>query len=452
VSLIACSRTSSGFAYRRAAAIAILTLASSGGALLGAATSLAAQRQAKDCSGLPCGPIKHVILIIKENHSFDNVFGRFPGADGTTHFFNTKHKNRVLGTTPDQIGSDILNSYGATRTAIDGGKMDGFSRISGAIQGGHDLADTQFTAKQESLYFQYGKAFALADHFFSTIASASFPNHLVLVSGQNMHVIDNPYDPQRQNKWGCDAGVSVHVATMQQGRYHPVPPCFSAKTLADELDAAKLSWKYYASPIGQRGYVWSTFDAIKHVRYSRLWKTNIEDPSQFDNDVASNKLPAMTWLTPPFEDSEHIPASECVGQNWTVDRIDAVMRSPYWSSTVILLTWDDYGGFYDHVAPPKENPYMLGPRVPLLVISPFAKPHLIYNQLLDARSILKFVETQFHLPHMANFDRTVDSIESLINVKRTPLSPLILQDEACSAHNISSRALRAVAARPGGLN
>jgi phospholipase C len=411
-----------------------------GCALFGISGSNAAAPHATGCGGVPCGPIRHIILIVKENHSFNNLFGRFPGVNSTTYYKNKKGRWLKLKPTPDQMKSDILNDYSATRKAIDGGKMDGFSLIAGAYQNGQNVADTQFTPKQEQGYFQYAKAFGLADNFFSTVASASFPNHLVLVAGQSMHVIDNPFDPKHQSNWGCDAASSIHVETLHKGKYVPVVPCFTAETLADELNAAGLSWKYYSSPLGQRGYVWSTLDAFKRIRYSQQWTANVADPSQFDTDVANGKLPAMTWLTAPFDDSEHIPASQCKGENWTVDRINTIMKSVYWKRSVIVLTWDDYGGFYDEVPPPKVNDYMLGPRVPALIISPFSRPHFIYTNELDARSIIAFVEKQYHLSRLALFDRGGNSIASMLDLKQHPLPPLVLKDQPCSSKS-ASRAL-----------
>jgi len=114
-----------------------------------------------------------------------------------------------------------------------------------------------------------------------------------------------------------------------------------------------------------------------------------------------------------------------VGQDWTVGMVDDVEQSPEWKHTVIILTWDDFGGFYDHVAPPKVGPYMLGPRVPLLVISPFARPHFVEHKEMDFRSIVKFVEHTFHLPHEIRYNRGVHSIGNMLNLHQKPTKPLL---------------------------
>src|SRR5581483_7705682 len=130
-------------------------------------------------------------------------------------------------------------------------------------------------------------------------------------------------------------------------------------------------------PFGQFGYVWNALDAVRNVRYSAEWKTNIYPESSFISDAEQGRLPAVTWLTPPTKQSDHPPFSMCAGENWTVRQINAVMGSSLWDSTAIVLLWDDFGGFYDHVAPPQTNPYELGPRVPMMVISPFSRAHTV---------------------------------------------------------------------------
>lgn len=142
---------------------------------------------------------------------------------------------------------------------------------------------------------------------------------------------------------------------------------------------------------------------------------------------------------PTYSKSDHPPESICQGENWTVDQINAIMNSPYWWNTVIIVSWDDFGGFYDHVAPPHESLYTLGPRVPTLVISPYAQQAYVDHMQYDARSILKFVEQVFNLPHMAKFDRSVNSISSTLISQPIPnfttvRQPLIQADRLCSGY------------------
>jgi phospholipase C len=381
---------------------------------------------------LTCGPLKHIVIIIKENHSFDNLFGRYPGVDGSK-VGNEGGKWVRLIRTPDMMPASQVFGGPTTESAIDGGKMDRFYQIPEAIEAGRDDADSQFRRKQVIDYWQYASHFALADHFFSTVAGPSFPNHLVLVSGQSGGVIDNPNTNTSPRIWGCDAPSGATVPVELSGSVGRVPPCFDMPTLADEANKQGVSWKYYAPSAGQNGYLWSAFDAVRHIRYSPQWSTNVAPPTTFDGDVAADKLPAISWLVAPHNYSDHPGSSMCQGIDWTVARINAIMRSSLWTSTAIILTWDDYGGFYDHVPPPTIGPYELGPRVPMLVISPYARAGRVYSGRLDMRSILTFVESRFHLPRLMQYDRGHAFIGPMLNFKQKPLAPVVLPAQGCPA-------------------
>ena len=378
--------------------------------------------------GWICTQVKHVVIIMKENHSFDNIFGRFPGADGTS---TARQDNRMipLQTLPDSLISDIDHTSQAALFAIHHGAMDRFYRLAGAIQNNRDVADSAYTQAQIPLYYDYAKTYALADHYFSTVLGPSFPNHLTLVEGWTNHVIEDPQVAGATKTitspaWGCDAPAHTSVKIFKHSAYSTVKPCFSTATIADEANQAGVSWRYYATPKGQSGYVWSTLDAFRHIRYSPQWKSNVRDQANFQSDVAGGNLASITWLAPPYSGSDHPPQSECAGENWTVQQVNAIMNSPFWSSTVIIVTWDEFGGFYDHVPPPRQSHYSLGPRVPTLVISPFARPGYIDHTQYDARSVLKFVENVFNLPHLASFNRKVNSVAGmLVNQPGSPATP-----------------------------
>ncbi|HEV3312915.1 MAG TPA: alkaline phosphatase family protein, partial [Chloroflexota bacterium] len=328
--------------------------------------------------------------------------------------------------------TDIPANSDSTRLAMNGGKMNFFYRNPFAVQGGHDVSDSEYSAAEMADYWTYANKFGLADHFFSTIASQSFPNHLVLMSGQNAGgVIDNPYNNGHVNSWGCDAPAGTTVRTYHKGRLKQVFPCFTAKTLTSEADKAGISWKFYSAPPNEAAYVWSTLDAFKNVRYSSRWASNVVPYTNFSSDIQSGKLPALSWLTTVFPYSEHPPSSECVGQNWTVTQVNSIMNSPLWKSTAIIIVWDDYGGFYDHVAPPFQTLYSLGPRVPALVISPFSRAGRVSHVYMDFRSIVKFIETQYKLPHMMSYNRGVHSIGAMLNVHQKPLAPVVLPQLTC---------------------
>lgn len=370
-------------------------------------------------------------MIVQENHSFDNLFGRFPGADGA---LKAHVGGRVvpMNHTPDRLKQDLGHVGNSILQAMNGGKMNGFYRIQNAIQSGHDVADSQYRQADIPNFWQYAKTFSLADHFFSTIAGPSFANHLVTIAGQSMHVISNVQRTGPPDSWGCDSHPGSWAETYKQGKYGRTAPCFNAQTVADEADAASVSWRYYAAPLGKPGYIWSTYDAIKHVRNSTEWKSNAVPDTTFISDVQRGKLAAISWVTTNLPTSGHPPASMCASGNWVVKQINAVMQSPYWQNTAIILTWDDFGGFYDHVAPPKESKYRLGPRVPLLVISPYTRPQLIAHHTYDFRSIIKFIEHNFNLPHKTHYDRTVASIGRMLDSNEKPLAQLVLSPQACA--------------------
>lgn len=378
-----------------------------------------------------CGLIKHVVFLVKENRSFDNLFGRLPGVDG-------KRKARrgtqayPMPPSPDRMKADIFHNTWWSFVAVDHGRMDKFYQQPDAFQNGLDVADSQFRRKQIPNYWTYAQTYSLADHFFATMMGPSFSNHLVTISGQNMTAIDDPKRGGAPDAWGCDSGPKAVVKVYVHGKKSQRFPCFNKKTLADEADAGAVSWKYYAPPMSRPGYIWSAFDAVKHIRNSAEWSTNVVNNTQFATDVQSGNLPAISWLVPDLGQSDHPPESMCAGENWTVQEVNAIMQSPLWSSTAIVLTWDDYGGFFDHVAPPRVKAYMLGPRVPTIVISPYAKPQFVEHTRLDFRSVVKFVEKQFRLPHMAKYDRhQVKSIRGMFDFKQQPLPPAPLQARAC---------------------
>jgi phospholipase C len=386
-------------------------------------------------------PIKHIIIIDKENHSFDNIFGRFPGADGTTIAHLSTGRVVPLTHAPDHLFLDVAHAGDAAAFATNDGRMNRFDELPGAIQNGIDEADSQYYQQDIPNYWKYAKTFTLDDHFFATIMGPSYPNHLITIAASSNNTFDNPRG-QTQHAWGCDGGPYSVVDAIQPdtGRRYLIKPCFDIPTLADTLDARHVPWRYYAPPAFQSGYVWSTFDSIRKVRYSRLWKTNVIPDTSFIGDVQNGKLPAVSWLVTNAEQSEHPPFSMCVGENWTVKQINAIMRSPYWKTTLIVMTWDDFGGFYDHVAPPKLDYISLGIRVPTIIISPYARPHYIDHKLMEFDSILKFIENDFGLPPLTSRDREASSILSSLNFKQRRLKPLPLKQRTCpqSSQNINT--------------
>ena len=354
------------------------------------------------------------------------MFGTYPGADGATSGPISTGKVVPLSHTPDQLLADIDHDAPGARQAVDGGKNDRYNLLPGAIQGGVDEAMSQYHQSDIPNYWAYAQHFTLADHIFSTILGPSFPNHLVTIAAQSANIDANVHNAI-PNTWGCDSGPAATVDTVgSQGVHHAVAPCFDIPTMATLFQKNNISWKYYAPPYGQSGYIWSTFDAIKPVREGPLWAQHVVPTASFIDDVRNGTLPQVSWLVTNAPQSEHPPASECVGENWTVRQINALMQSPLWNSSVVFLTWDDFGGFYDHVPPPKFDRLGLGPRVPFLIISPYVHPGAIYHQEGDFSSVLHFIEERYNLGSLTHHDATANDLMNAFDFTQTPLPPLVL--------------------------
>lgn len=371
--------------------------------------------------------IKHVVFIIKENRSFDNYFGTFPGADGATSGPTSTGVTIPLGHTPDKMLHDIGHGWYDAHTAIHGGKMDQFDKVSR----GSDL--TGYTQMQQAdipNYFAYAHQFVLADRMFSSLEGPSFPNHLYTMAAQSGGAIDNPTNSPG-GIWGCDADAGVTVGVMDStGKVTQEPPCFDFQTIVDSLQNAGISWKYYAPGMGQSGYNWSTLDAVSHIRNGPLWQSNVVPTKQFVTDAQSGNLPTVSWII-SGPTSEHPPYSTCAGENWTVQQINAVMQGPNWGSTAIFLTWDDFGGFYDHVPPPGVDQFGLGPRVPLLIISPFAKKGVVSHTQYEFSSFLAFLETRFGLAALTSRDAAAANMTDSFDFAGTPQPPLPQTGRTC---------------------
>lgn len=393
-----------------------------------AASSATPTRPAPGAASL----ITHIVIIDKENRSFDEYFGTFPGADGATTGRLSNGRIAKLGHTPDHMLVDIAHAGRAARRAVDHGLMNEFDTLPGAVQDGTDIAMTQMHRQDIPAYWTYAKDFTLDDHFFSTVNGPSFPNHLVTVAAQAANTDDNPRHASRY-AWGCDSGPLARVDQInpRTGAHRFVKPCFNMLTLPDELDKAHISWRYYAPPPFQSGYIWSALDAVRHIRYSRVWTTNVPPDTSFIPDVQHNRLPAVSWLVTSELYSEHPPRSTCAGENWTVKVLNAIMRSPEWAHTAVFLTWDDFGGFYDHVPPPRYNLLSLGPRVPTIVISPYARRHYVDHTTYDFSSILKFIEERYGLASLTSYDRRALSIINGFNFRQKPAAPVFLSQKKC---------------------
>jgi phospholipase C len=378
-------------------------------------------------------PIKHVVFVIKENRSFDNMFGRFPGANGVTSGLDGDVR-RPLTQAPDELAHDIEHCYECALEAYNDGGMNGFNR-----DGWSDLyAYTQFTGAGDlPNYWRWAQRFVLSDNFFASAQGPSFPNHLFTIAAQSGGTHTNPVqDPGTLTErfrstgytksWGCDSVEGSYVeVTDSEGKVSKVPPCFDFLTEGDLLSDKGIPWAYYSATNRQNGYLWSAYDAIRRYRTNQdVWHRHIFPVDDLPADIRAGRLPPVTWVTPRFEVSEHPEYSFCHGENWTTEIVNAVMRSPMWKSTAIFITWDDYGGFYDHVPPPQVDDFGFGIRVPMLTISPYAREGLIDHHVGEFSNVLRFIEDNWGLGRrLTHRDRAATNLSYNFDFSGPPRPP-----------------------------
>lgn len=383
-------------------------------------------------------PIKHVVFIIKENRSFDHYFGKFPNADGATN--GTTSNGTVIPLQPmyDQAPHDTGHDWWSAVVAIDNGKMDRFDLTPGGNTNGDFLAYSQMSETDIPRYWKYAQNFALSDRMFSSTIGPSLPNHMYAIAGTAVGVISVPAKEGKDHSWGCDTDLkNMTVLVMNQnGDITPEFPCFNFETLGDIMDEHNISWKYYAPSRGEQGYEFSVYNNVQHIRFGSDWKTHVVPQKGFEADAIAGNLPAVSWLVDGAA-NEHPLYSTCYGENWTVRKINAIMQGPDWSSTAIFLVWDDFGGFYDHVAPPYQDYLGLGPRVPLLIISPYAKPGYISHTVYEFGTVLKFIEETFNLPSLGTRDQTSNDPMDSFDFGQTPNPPLVMGQRSCEMINES---------------
>ncbi len=377
--------------------------------------------------------LSHIVFITQENRSFDSYFGTYPGADG---FSNAP---AALLCVPDPKKKNCQRPYhdtansnaggphgdGASIADTNGGKMDGF--IAQAESGFRDCGDPtnpacSLSSKPDVMgyhngadipnYWTYAKDFVLQDHMFEPNASWSLPAHLFEVSAWSAYCKTHSAASCKnalQNP-GLPTDFNVNPRASTTGKK---PPIYAWTDITYLLHKSKVSWGYYVlpgtepdceddnamtcAPIRQDGKtpgIWNPLPFFDTVRQDGQEK-NIQSVSNFYSEAKAGKLPAVSWVVPSGSVSEHPPSNVTAGQTYVTSLIDTIMKSPDWSSTAIFLTWDDWGGFFDHVKPPTIDQNGYGLRVPGIVISPYAKVGYIDHQTLSFDAYLKFIEDRF---------------------------------------------------------
>ena len=430
--------------------VSAVVLASLFGTSLFGATFSRLPASTRPHQGLAQTPIQHIIFIVKENRTFDSYFGAYLCTDGlacvngaSTGVAKINGVDTTIPLAPlADSAPNVKHQWGNAHKAYDQGQMDAFNLAAQGCAAPPYACYVTATASTIPNYWALAQHFVLNDNTYSSLLGPSAPAHLFTLAGASgpdipNSEISNPTSGVEKSgvgSWGCDAPTAT---TAQLYNKSKVFPCFSFATLPDELTAAGVSWGFYGPVQGEKGYIWTTADDFSNIRNTGLWAQNVHPWQQLSTDAAAGNLPSVSWVAAPTVDSEHPPTSSCVGENWTITQLDAIENGPEWASTAVFLTWDDYGGFYDHVAPPQEDALGLGFRVPFLVISPYAhattnpaEPSVDHTQL-EFASVLRFAEEDFGLPSLQHRDATANDLMTDFDFFQVWNSPLILATRTC---------------------
>ncbi|HET6275032.1 MAG TPA: alkaline phosphatase family protein [Candidatus Cybelea sp.] len=375
------------------------------------APSITPQRAFVSSPNTSGSPIKHVVFIVQENRSFNNLFMGFPGA--TTANFGFDNKGNKIKLLPNDLSTkwDVGHGSAAFFAACDGTgsvpgtdcKMDGWNQ-EGTLPSAPANAAYSYVPKSETApYWTMAKQYVLADNTFASNLDGSFVAHQYIVAAYAKSTVDFPVG----QVWGCAGGKTDTVGTITKKRTYgkSIQACFNIPTIAAEADAAKLSWRFYTGEIEGDGGLWSSYQADRPIFNSKDWSTDvINPPSQFLTDVGKGNLAAITWITPLDESSDHPGFNASKGPAWIASVVDAIGTSSFWDSTAIFIFWDDWGGMFDPVKPPYEDYDGLGLRVPLIAISPYARQGYVTHVQYETASVLRYMEDNFGLAPLAAAD------------------------------------------------
>lgn len=367
-------------------------------------------------------PIKHVIIIMQENHAFDNYFGAYPGADGLPSNTCIPYDPTNLSkgcvrpwATTNNSQPDVSHAWINSNLSYDYGKMDGFVFASG----GSAIPMSHYDNRTIPNYWAYANQYVLTNRLFSSALSYSLPNHWYTIAARapnDSFYYFNRTTPQLvKNQYLNQANETPTVGTM--------------------LDKARISWKYYDAPFqtnfslsvisGSVFAHWNPF-AAKSSSYASNEISHFAAREDLFLDIQNGTLPQVSWVVPNYALSEHPPSNVSIGMWYVTDIVDSIMQSKYWNSTAIIVTWDDFGGYYDHVTPPQIDRYGLSFRVPGLIISPYAKKGYVDNTVYSFVSTLAFIEWNFGLGHLTNRDTYANNMLNAFNFSQKPRTPYII--------------------------
>ncbi len=340
-------------------------------------------------------PIEHLVVIMKENHAFDNYFGTFPGAEGippgievpdaygghvVPHWLNAS-------STPDlpHGREDMLQAYHA-------GLNDGFASVAerwGRGLGNYSLG--YFDRRQIPGYWDLASRFVLADHYFQSVFGPTIPNRLYALAGQSGGIVENPIIQQE----------------------------IDIPTVLDQLQERGIPWRYYYSSHTNWPPLPLFFPRLKS---NRDMVAKLSPLEHLQGDIRRGALAAVTYVDPgaDLNISEHPPSNITAGELWTMEIIREIMAGPNWASTAVLLTWDEAGGYYDHLPPPQVDAWGYGFRVPLLIISPFSRGGRVDHEVMDHTSILKLIARNWNLPYLTGREARANDMSSAFDFRVQP--------------------------------
>jgi phospholipase C len=449
------------------AIVALATLAACGGARSAFQPASPVHRALSGST-----PITHIVVLVQENRSFNDLFATFPGVTGATVGWekvvvNSKTKRKKIKLAKIRLADKInLNhAYAAFSTAYDDGKNDAFNQIIFINNGKMEGSKPYVYVDPNDIvpYWTMASDYAIANAMFETQGSGSFTAHQDIIRGgteltSSESMIDDPTSPA---VWGCDATpgakTSLITTSLQYKRDKGPFPCTkyfpksgTYETLQYLLDAKTVSWKYYTPPLtkGTSGALWNAFDVIAAVRYSSEWGTNVNWPqTNIFSDIQTGNLPAVSWVIPDSNESDHPGYATDKGPSWVASVVNAIGQSSYWDTTVIVVLWDDWGGFYDPVAPKnRDNQGGPGLRVPLIAISPYTafnssggSPY-ISNTVYGFGSVVRFIEDTFSLGSLGTTDQSSNSIADMLDFAQKPRTFQVIPAKYSRAYFLKQKA------------
>lgn len=415
----------------------------------------------------PSHYISHVVVIVQENRTFENFFTGYPGANAPPSGCAIPEKKarpqndgrsapggmklqcptgdiaiRLKPITFDFV--DLGHDWQTSQIDYDQGKMDGFSKFYG--KNGPYPAYSYVKRSLIKPYWDMAQQYVLADEMFPTEWGGSFTGHLTLVAGTDdidqapsEAVIDNP----THAPYDCDAPpgtASSYVTYAKKVHMNKGPfPCYDQwMSIANVLDDAGVSWKYYVTRKLDAG-IWEPFEAMRYVRYGSDWANIIAPQTKILTDPGNGYLAAVSFVTPSTVDSDHPLGKSDQGPSWVASVVNAIGESSYWNTTAIVVLWDDWGGWYDNAKPPQLDYRGLGFRVPCLIISPYAKHGYVDNTQYEFASILKFIEEVYGTesigpPSEGYTDQRATSLDAAFDFKQSPRAFVPIGSKYPSSH------------------